>query len=381
MISIQQTRFQLATAILFAVIGSAFFNLQPLFLAAAQSLFVLTDSQVGWLAATELSGIALASLLLTIFTGDFNYRIVSSAGLFAIVLGNTATLFADNFSQLLIVRFATGLMGDGMVYISAILLLGRSSSPTRMFGLMVFINMAVTAINLQFLPKLFPNDIWQGLLLFLIIIAVTGLLFVFFLPGKRHNTLANPVISGLDRQATLLLLAVCAFAINLGVVWSYAERIGSHAGLSLDEIATYLSYSLPLQATGALLAVIFGMRFGSAKPMVLVVVLQLIAVGMLIKASPDNDWLFFGGISAWGFSWNLGIAYLLGQAAVMRSGLQILILVPCAEAIGVSTGPAIAAALVNGSHYLPVHVTAVAAAIVSAVFYFLVSRTQVYVRA
>ena len=379
--SIQQTRLQLATAIGLAVIGSAFFNLQPLFLGAAQPLFALSDSQIGWLAASELAGIAMASVLLTTVAGNYNYRVVASAGLAAIMLGNAATMFAENFAQLLVARLATGLLGDGVVYITAILLLGSSSAPTRTFGLMVFINMAFTATNMQLLPELFSDNIWQALLVFLMMIAATGLLFVIFLPGKRHITSGNPVINGLDRQATHLLLAVCAFAINLGVVWSYAERIGSHAGLSLDEIATYLSYSLPLQATGALLASILGMRFGNAKPMMLVVVLQLIAIGMLIKASPDDDWLFFGGISAWGFSWNLGIAYLLGQAAVMRSGLQILILVPCAEAIGVSTGPAIAAVLVNGSHYLPVYATAVAAAIVSAGLYFQVSRKRVDVRA
>lgn len=203
------------------------------------------------------------------------------------------------------------------------------------------------------------------------------LLFANLLPGSSQNALPNPAISSLDKQAVHLLLSVSAFAINLGVVWSYAERLGARAGLSLDEIAAYLSYSIPLQAVGALLAAVLGGRFGGAGPMAPVVILQLIAAGMLLAALPGNDWLFFAGISAWGFSWNLGIAYLLGQAAVMRSGRRILTLVPCAEAIGVSAGPAIAAALVSGSDYLLVHVTAVVAVIISAGFYFRVNRKRI----
>ncbi len=369
-------RLLIATAILLAVTGSAFFNLQPLFFAAAQPLFNLTDSQIGWLAASELAGIALASLFLTLVADNYNFRVISSGGLVFMIAGNIATLLADNFIGLALIRFVTGFLGDGVVYISAILLLGRSASPTRLFGFMVFINMMVTATGLKLLPALFPDNLWPGLLFTLAGIAAIALLFTTALPGKIRSASPGAESIRLSKLAIYLLLAICAFAINLGVIWSYAERLGTAAGLGLDEVSSYLSYSLPLQAIGALVAALLGSRLGIATPAMLVVLCQTTAIISLIGSSPGNEWRFFAGISLWGFSWNFGIAYLLGQAARIKSGHRLLILVPCVEAIGVAAGPAIAATMLSGDSYLAVHVTAISAIAISTGLLIWVNRAQ-----
>ena len=365
---------QLSVALLLAVTGSAFFNLQPLFIAAAQPLYGLSDSQIGWLAAGELAGIAAISLILTRHPGDFNYRRIALVGLACISAGNVATLYADVYWQLFVARLFTGFAGDGPVYIVAIILLGRAATPTRLFGIMVFLNMLVTALGLRLLPVALADKLWPGLLLYLAGIALLGLLFAAALPGKIKTGIDRAPVR-FDREAKLLLLAIWAFAINLGVIWSYAERLGTSAGLGTGQIAVYLSYSLPLQAGGALLAALVSTRLGRVRSFLGVVVCQLLAIALLAWASPGKEWAYFAGISLWGFSWNFGIAYLLGLAAEQRTSRGILIWVPCTEAIGVSAGPAIAAYYLGSGSYLPVYATAILALLLSALFYLVVVRS------
>lgn len=373
----RMNRFHAAIAVLLGVVGASFFNLQPLFFAAAQPVFELSDAQIGGLAASELAGVALVSLWLTIFAGELNYRAIAVTGLVFIIIGNVASLFAETVWQLMSIRFLTGFLGDGVVYICAILLLGSTGSPTRLFGLLVFVNMIITAVTINLLPGLLADQLWPGLLILLAGMAVVALLFAVALTGSARSTRIFDGRALCHRQAVYLLLAICAFAMNLGVVWSYAERLGARAGLGLGEISVYLSYSLPLQAGGALFAALVGTRLGRARPFALVVLCQLLAIFLLQGAAPGSQWWFFAGISLWGFSWNLGIAYLLGLVAAVDAGQRLLMLVPCMEAIGISLGPAIAAAFISDSQYSPVYITAIIALIISSgLFIRVLSRSR-----
>lgn len=364
------------------VIGSAMFNLEPLFLAAAAKEFSLDASQMGWLASSEIAGIALASLLASRWIPVTGYRKAALLGLSMTIIGNLLSLMANDLSSLLLIRFITGFSGDGIVYICGIMVLGLMKNPTRAFGLLVFVNMMITAIAMKFLPTLLKEAPWEAMLGYLITMAIIGLFFSQALPdsSKKSSTKSSYNIRKTIKWNPLILfmlLAILTFSINLGAIWSFSERLGSMAGLELEEVGSYLSTSLPFQALGAIIAAWLGTRHGRIPPLVLVVVGQILGLYCLSISSAGMDWAFFAGMSLWGFSWNLGIAYQLGLVSDLPGGQKILGYVPGIEALGASLGAFIPALFIVYDDYSAVLLTASISIIISALLFF---RVAIYLQ-
>lgn len=357
------------------VVGSSMFNLEPLFLAAAAKKFLLDDNQIGWLAGIEIAGIAFASLLAPRWIPSTGYKNTAFLGLIIIIIGNSLSLFVDNYSTLLIIRFITGFGGYGIVYICGIMLLGSLKSPTRAFGLLVFINMLITATTMKLLPLLMDKNPWESIVFYLIGLSIIGLLISRTLPQRKKKELEShsnkkQISFNWHPSIILMLFAILFFSINLGAIWSFTERIGNATGLNLEDIGSYLSTSLPFQALGAMLAVGIGTRYGRIAPLVLVLFGQILGLYFIYIASPGMEWAFFAGISLWGFSWNLGIAFQLGLMSDLPDGQRILGYVPGVEAVGASLGAFIPAFFILQTDYSSVVITASIAVIISSLIFF-----------
>ena len=329
------------------------FNLAPLFLAAVGDAYQLTDRQIGLLAGVEIAGFAIASFSAPRWVLKRGYRMAASIGVAGLVVGNLASLLADSFTELLVFRLFTGLLGDGLAYVAAILTLGARSNPTRAFGLLTFSNMCFTGVALIVLPQVLVDSGWWSLRLFLALLGASGVLALKYIPAEPEiapsrgdQVVAKPGLG------SLALLGVFFFCINLGAVWAFAERIGAATGLDIGVIGLYLGLSMPFQALGSLGAALLSTSFGRVRPLCVALFGQLLALALLGGATTGLE--YFAAVSLWGCTWNFGINYQLGQIAELPNGARLLALVPGSEAIGASIGPVIAGLLLSGSGYSPV---------------------------
>ncbi len=352
----------LLAAILCGLSGAAMLNLSPLYLAAATNQFLLNDRQMGWLMSVEIAGIALASLLARNLIPRLGYRMLAQTGLLTVIMGNILCLFVSDFGLLLGVRFLTGLFGDGLVYAAAIVLLGQRDHATRAFALLSFTNMCFTGLMLSLLPHIYGGS-WPVAVSLLALVGAIALIGSRFLPaGSMHAAEHRPQLS-IGRFHLLALVMLSAFTINLGAVWGYLERIGHAIDLNASQIGFYLGISMLFQALGSLTAVACRRNTNGFYLLLVVLVLQLSAMLLLSQASTPQA--YAGAAAVWGYSWNLGLANLLGLIARLPESDQVLPFAPGAEALGAAMGPMLVASLLVPGDYQAVHTVAGISVVVS----------------
>jgi hypothetical protein len=77
------------------------------------------------------------------------------------LIGNLLAFTAPDFGSLLVLRFLIGCGGDGLAYVSAILVLGCRTDPIRAFAIYGFSNMCFTGVGLALLPQCPGGASWQ----------------------------------------------------------------------------------------------------------------------------------------------------------------------------------------------------------------------------
>lgn len=350
--------------VLIGVAGVAVFNLAPLFLRAAAARFSLGDDAIGWLLGAEIAGIALASFAVLVIAGRVSPRAIALVGLVVIVLGNPLAGMAEAYSLFLAIRFLIGLFGDGFVYVAVIMTLGRHRLPTRAFATLSLANMGLAGLGLSLLSTAEAPA-------FTMLFTTLGLIGI--LAWRRFPSLSpagelaqSSVGRRASAAATLGLAGLFAYAINLGVVWGYAERAGAWIGLAEADIGLLIGTSVMLQAIGSAAAMALSVRVSPSRVLWVVAVAQAASLWMLANAA--GPWGFLAAIGLWGFSWNLGIPQVLGILTSATQHGRTLALAPGTEALGAASGPLLAGALVMTTGPITVPLIAAMAAATAVAF-------------
>lgn len=346
-----------------AIAGTALFNLSPMFLAAAAAEHGIGDRHLGLLMSLEVAGIALASFLTLLLIDSLGARRLAVVGGSVIVAGNLLTYLPTDFATLLVLRFLVGMLGDGLAFAAAIVVLGGSSDPMRAYGGYAFVNMCFVGMALVLLPQLPGGASWSAMLGLFTLLGLLALGVSRLLPqtARPRDETAPSSIGSVS--AWLALAGIFAFTVNLGAVWGFAERLGTAAGLDAEQVGFYLGASIAFQAVGSLFATALS-RF-RREQLLLIGVLLAQGWGLYLVGS-SATWLHFAaGIGLWGMSWNFGMAVMLGLLANRSDNRKLLALVPATEALGAAAGPATVSILtllpLSGAVVLPAAVGVIVA--------------------
>lgn len=360
------------SAIWLAIIGTAIFNLGPLFLAAASEKYQLSNQQIGFLASSELVGIALTSISTPLWLHRQNLRKLVYLGLLLIVFGNLLSILTTTLNELIFVRFGIGLFGSGVVFVIAIVILGNRNNATKNFGLLVFSQMIFIGITFSLWPLISLHLSLMHILLFLSILGATGLLIVrYILLGLTPINRKRFHYKTLNFRDLLALAGIFLFAVNLGSIWGYSERIGISSGLATQEISKMLSASMIPQAFGAAIPAILGNRLGYLIP--LIFALLGLILGLLILIEAENASQFLLGISLWGSFLNLGIAYKLGLISTLPHKNHVLAMVPGIQSIAIAFSPSFCALFILNNNLEPVINIAIISAFFSSILFMMLS--------
>lgn len=332
------SRIYLISLIWLSLVAALVGNIQPMFLGALAESFSLSGRQLGFIGGAELGGSCLASLSAAYWFPKVRLRRVALFAVLVGLLGNLLTSAAVDFSQLLLIRFITGLLGSGVLYALILGLFGQLKNPDRIIAIAIISQVLSLAIGMATIPLLLEH--WQllGVTVSLALMFFTALPCLYLLPERPQKDTAVTIGGGrFTVLPTALLGSLIVFSVGLGSVWAFIERIGSDSGFSMGDIGNALAVCGLIGGLGALVAALLGTRFGRIFPIVVALTLQIFTCFLLATRS---DWYsYLVAIALFNFCWNLALPYLMGAISAADTSGRLMVLIPAAQTGGYAIGP------------------------------------------
>jgi predicted MFS family arabinose efflux permease len=315
--------------------GSAILYVLPTYLTELNTQLGINEAQMGSITGAENIGIALASIVSMLWLTRVNRRMLAVAGAAFCAVLNIMAFFSRRFELLVAARFLTGLLGEGILFALAFVVLGSSRDPDRAFGIGLTAVVTFGSLVLGTSTYLDRVSIGTGALLPLAIVPLGILFAVKWMPRTRSAT-ASPMSTG-AKGATgrFAFLAVAGMAIWFaapGAFWTFAEGAATDHKVTAGTISLALAIGNAVGLLGSVMAAWQGDRWGRARPiLVSTACLCLSVVGFEQSRSVIALAL---ALSAFNVFWNYATVYEMA-------------LVVALDTVG-RTSPAISAAQVMG---------------------------------
>ncbi|WP_169335545.1 MFS transporter [Dasania marina] len=349
--------YAIATLVALGALTSFVLIIAPGLVGAFVSELGLTPQQAGYLISADMAGMGLATLPALLWLNKVNWRKVILPCLVLLAVCHLITANLSSFSELLIIRFVSGLLGGTAMSI-CLASIGMTDNPDRNFGLWVVGQLCVGTVGLALMPHIVP--MWGVKSVFLIAALALVVLAFFFkmIPQGRtakHIEAANDKTETGYRPLLLACLGISGiylFYIALSGVWSYLERIGNASGLDAKTIGYHLSVASFMGIVGALSATVLNKRIGRVIPGVAGFITVLISLLLLLGDTSEMAYLM--GASLFKFAWTFVLPFLLASIASTDKTGRAIVVANIFMGGGLATGPAVAALLINGTNYMPV---------------------------
>lgn len=345
------------SGILVGTIGLLVFLILPLYVGALAAIG-FDDSQLGNLAAMDLAGMALASILALFWIKRLNWRRVGLLAMTALALINLACLGVTDYSSLMFLRLVAGLTAGSAIVLSYSII-ANTTHPDRYMGLFVSAQVLTGSIGFIAIPS-FVADSGVDVFYYLFGgMALLAAVFVKWFPkeghaGELHKAEASRFHVSAKLAIFSVLIAMTLFFIGQGSIWTYGERIGAEAGLDAQMIGNVLAGTSFAALFGGLLSAWMDVRFGRFWPILLAITVQLVA---LVLFYGEMEMIQFALIFAvFSFSWNFGIAFQVGALISCDSDGRYTALIPAFQGAGLAIGPALAGSFLSGEGYYMVNI-------------------------
>lgn len=359
-------------------LGPAAIILMPMLVGGVIDDFGFTEQQAGYIASLEGMGLVMASLAAALWIRKVSWTIMLAYAFIALALLNVLSAHLNEFIPLSTVRFFAG-FAAGTIFAITVAALGDNRQPDRAFGIAQVMQGAMMFFAFAGAPYILARWSVSGLYYLLAAASVLMMLTLRRYPsaGAQKNAAervggATPVHRGL---LWIGLLASFLFFCNIFGFWTYIERVGQAAGLSLETIGLALGLSQFAAILGAGAAVIASDRYGRAAPLVLALIGQILVLWLLLGQFASIT--FYLGAGLFQALFMLANSYQLGVIAKMDNRGNFLVLTTAFQGLGAAIGPGIAALLIDQGDYSRVNLMAAAFCLVSIVlFLYIIYRTR-----
>ncbi|MEH6577663.1 MAG: MFS transporter [Amphritea sp.] len=338
------------------------FLIQPLLIGALAGQG-FSEADLGLLAASDLLGMAIASVLGLFWVKRLPWRPVALVGLLAVIGGNLLCIGQNDFASLIALRLLAGL-GAGSVVVLTFSIIARTSHPDRYTSFFIAFEVFSQAIAFTLMANIVTTQGINSLYYLFAGLAAVGVLLVAFVPhsgaSEALDESGSAVTEPVGRSVLLLILAAMAiFFLAQSALWAFSERIGADAGLDAESIGNVLAITSLFAVAGALLAGWLDLRFGRVLPIAIAAIAQIVLLALFQGEMSLVHYAIVFGL--FGFFWNLGIPYQVGVLVSHDKELRFAALIPAFQGIGLALGPAMAGAFLGDGSYLPVNIIAGAA--------------------
>jgi predicted MFS family arabinose efflux permease len=331
--------------VILGVIASSMFILQPIYVQGLVKYLHFSAEQAGLIASTEVFGIATMAIAANFITQKINWRILSLLFVVTASIGNLLSVFFSSYEALSILRFITGIGCGGLISMS-FTMMSLTKRADRNIGYIIAAVLIFGAFGLLTIPSAFQYVGVEGVLAFLALFSVSGLFFIRLLPhsNKSHQEIRSTKIFTLSTKV-IALAGVFIYNSAIGIVWVYMFLVGVESGIDEQTVAYALTLSQFIGIAGAMVPIVFEMRFGRLLPLILGIAGS--ATGIAFILDSPSIYMYTIGVCLFNFLWNMTLPYLLAMLAEYDSSGRIVTIGVGLQMFGNAVGPAIAVLLLE----------------------------------
>ncbi|WP_304175940.1 MFS transporter [Phenylobacterium aquaticum] len=368
----------LIAAVLLAFMATAglfYVNIMPALVSGLQDGLGFTARDAGLVAALNVYGAAGGAFAAVFVVDRISWKPVALGLLSALIAIDLISTQLTLAPVLMAVRFGHGLVGGFLVGI-AFAVIARTKAPDRTFGMLLVVQFGLGGVGLLFLPGLVPRFGTPVLFLALAAFSATAAAMLPFLSDypPRSRSAEAVAARGLVRWVPLAAALVAVFmfqAANMALS-AFVIDLGRAYGLAQPFISATLATANWIGALGSVLVVVIGLRFGRLKPIAFGAVLTVLGALAFLRSDLAGMYVLANIVTS--VVWAFVIPYLLGLCAAFDPGGRIATLAGFFSKLGLASGPALGAVLLQETHFPRLVTLAVIGLCLSAAFALVPAR-------
>jgi predicted MFS family arabinose efflux permease len=340
----------LPAAIVLVVLGMDTFIVQPGFVQGLVEQGGYAATQAGFIASTEMFGIAATTVLMMWLAPRVDWRQIVRLALIVDVAGNLLCLATHSALQFGCCRFLVGL-ASGLLISVGYTVAGLTTKPDRSFGWLITWVLIYGAIGLLALPLVLSTVGIPGFVVFLASAAAAGICIVTRLPrGAAVDTAVSRKNRDQPRSMRYLLLgAVLCYFLGQGSLWAYLSLIGVANGGTDQQVALALTIAQFLGIAGAATAATAGTRMRHLTGMLAGILGGTAPV--LLFLTPSGALIFAVAVCVFNFAANFITPLLMAVVAKSDASGKLVVYSVALQMLGLAIGPAIAALVIRPGDY------------------------------
>jgi predicted MFS family arabinose efflux permease len=357
--------------------GMGFATILPILVGAIVDEAGFSREMIGWIASSNILGMVFGGIIATLLIGRFRLVAMLQVALFALMLFDALSIWADTSSLILSARFMSGIFG-GVIYASSLAIFSGLENPLKAFGVYVVVYCAWATFMLIGLPYgITAFGVKAGFLLLvgMSIAALIGTLLIKDLEKKagKKDFISLPELLG-NKKVLIGLSAYFLMQMGGGVIWAYCERFAKEADLSSNFIGWSLGFSSLASLAGGILVMRLGTSQGLKKPLVIGTILMVLAILMLQYAAIPA--VFVVSLCLIGGCWAFLIPFFQQIQTQFDASGKVVSLGTIVNMGGRATGPAIAAVVLGSSAFINVIWIGIVALILSLLLVFVLFKSK-----
>ena len=320
--------------------GSAVQYVTPAYLSALSARLGFNEAQMGSISAAENVGIGLASLVIALWAGGMNRRFGAIAAVVGCVVFDALAFFSRSFEFVAVERFLAGLLGEGILFSLAFLVLRSTRRPERSFGIALTSVVTFASLVLAGAPVLDRIPFGAGILVPLAAIALIVPFAVVWMPEREPpaqvRAATGQTQSGGGLRAVIALAAMAMWFAAPGAFWSFAESAATSRQVATADISISLAIGNAVGLLGSLAAAWQADRWGRLWPIAgatLCLCLSVAAfdhrLGVLALAAS------LSGVNVF---WNYGAVYEMGLVVALDPTGRATAAISAPQVLGFAAG-------------------------------------------
>ncbi|AKA24165.1 MFS transporter [Pseudomonas chlororaphis] len=338
----------LAAIVLFAAITPTLLMTAPAVAAQLASQWQLGPARIGDLFSTELGAMSLATLPAFWWLKRVDWRRAALLAGTLFIVANLLSIWAQDYGVLLALRFCSALAG-GSLMIICLSSAASTANPSRTYGLWVMGQLAVGALGLGILPRLFEHyGLAACYLLLALLMSLCLPLARCFPPGAPLSDSSAAQAPAAPRGKALCgILGILGFYISLSGVWTFIGSIGAKAGISAQASGEWLAVATVMGIVGAGCTSLIGNRL--PRRLLLLLGYALLAGSVLLLLGAPTLARFAVAALAFKFTWTFLLPLILACLADLDRSGKLMNASNLVIGGGLAIGPALAGRLIEHS--------------------------------
>jgi len=316
----------------------------------------LNHRQAGDLGMTELTILALSSILITPYVPIISHRKLAVGGTLVHAVGLVISACSVAYPPMIVGRIFSGI-GSGLAISGANAAVAAREDAERIFAIIWTMGGAITAFLAMYLPRVVAvggYPLGFGALLGLALLALPC---IFWLPpkpvaraqaagGEAASTTAASAGSDADLKTAfglpvlLTLAGMFVYSAAEQALWNFAYNIPIEAGVDPDLAAEIVAFTTIMGLAGGAIAAMLGVRLGRIFPIVIGSLFSVCGRWLYISSASATTLLI--GSLLWGLGFYFVSPYQIGLvSAVDRKG-RAAVASAAAFNFGYAAGPGMA---------------------------------------